>query len=140
MLVLNDGDHLIYEIAGNFVQDSLKKGLVVVQLEGELELELEAIPDGVVLPYVHRRQQSHFISQKKVELARIFPILPQSVHFYEAWLVAAFCRDMELIRLLGVVYAVLVRESEQKVKTRTCCQVSVVHRRLRHPYETIIQG
>ena len=49
MTVLNNGDHLVYEVTSGPVKDTLEEVLVIVKLERELKLELEAIPDVVVL-------------------------------------------------------------------------------------------
>lgn len=137
MAVLHNGNHLVYEVPGGPVKNSLEEGLVIVELERELELELETVPDGVVLSRSRRRQQSHLISQENIEIARILPILSQSVHFDEAFFGASIGGDVELVRLLGVVNTILVREGDQVVEACTRRQVSVVHRWLWHELKNL---
>ena len=52
MAVLDASDHLIDKVTSHSIQNSFKEGLVVVQLERELELELEPVPDCVILATV----------------------------------------------------------------------------------------
>ena len=137
MTVLNNSDHLVNEVTSGPVKNALEEGLVVVELEGELKFELETVPDGVVFPSGKGRQQSHLISQEQIKFARILPILSQCVHFDEAFFGASVGGDVELVRLLGVVYTVLVREGDQVVKACTRGQVSVVHRWFWHEFESL---
>ena len=137
MAVLNNGNHLVYEVPSGPVKNALEEGLVIVELESELELELETVPDGVVLPCSRRRQQGHLVSQENIEIASILPILSQCVHFDVAFFSASVGGDMDLVRFLRVVNTILVREGDQVVKGCTRRQVSVVHRWLRHELKNL---
>ena len=66
--VLHDSHHLHHEVASSPVNDPLVEGLVVVERECQLELGLEACPDGVIFELVRSRQQRHLILQVIVEL------------------------------------------------------------------------
>jgi len=55
MAVLDYSHHFHHEIASHTVQDSFEEGLIVVQLECELELVLEASPNCVVFTCACRR-------------------------------------------------------------------------------------
>jgi len=59
--VFDHSHALDHEITGDSVQDSLEEALIVVELEGELELELETLPDCMVLTCACRRFQSHLV-------------------------------------------------------------------------------
>lgn len=48
MAKLHDSDHFEHEVAANLVEDPLKEGLVVVQVEAQVELWLKDFPNRVV--------------------------------------------------------------------------------------------
>ena len=55
MAVLDASDHLVDKVTSDAIQNPLKERLVVVQLERELELELETIPDCMILATIWSR-------------------------------------------------------------------------------------
>ena len=97
MAVLNDGDEFFDEVAGDSVKNSFEEGLVVVQLKSELEFELEPLPNLIILTVLGAGRKPHLFTQEVVEFSRVFPVLTQGVHLDEAWLVAAFLGNVELI-------------------------------------------
>lgn len=86
MSVFDHSDHFIDKVTADSVHNPLEKGLVVVQLERELELELEIFPDRVVLSRILGWEQAHLVNQILVKLIRIFPVLAKSIHLDEAFL------------------------------------------------------
>ena len=86
---LYDCDHFEHEVAANLVDDPLKEGLVVVQVEAQVELWLKDVPNRVVFSCLGWRTQLHLCPQPVVKSVRILPILAQCVHFEIAGLRAA---------------------------------------------------
>ena len=61
MTVFDDCHHLVHEVTSHSVQNLLEEVLVVVELEGELKLELEVLPDRMILTSTCRWLQSHLV-------------------------------------------------------------------------------
>ena len=49
MTVFDDCHHLVHEVTSHSVQNPREEVLVIVELEGELKLELEVLPDRMIL-------------------------------------------------------------------------------------------
>lgn len=111
--VLNNCDHLLDEFTRYPVENALEEALIVVQLEAEGELVLEAVPDQVVLPSCRQRIAYEFLLKPVVKLSRIFPVLAQGVDFDVAFFVAAFLRDKELVLYLRIVDEIFVRQRDE---------------------------
>ena len=137
MAELHDSDHFEHEIAANLVDNPLKEGLVVVQVEAQVELWLKDVPNRVVFSCLGWRTQLHLCPQPVVKTVRILPVLAQCVHFKIAGLRAALCAAEELVFLSRVVDAVFVGELDQVVGVSTCSEMSMVDRWLWHYFETI---
>lgn len=90
MAELHDSDHFEHEVAANLVDDPLKEGLVVVQVEAQVELWLKHVPNCMVFSCLGWWVQLHLSPQPVVETIRILPVLAQCVNFEIAWLHAAF--------------------------------------------------
>ncbi len=85
MAVLNDSHHFFHKTAGHCVQDALKERLVVVQLECKLELELESLPNVVILTHLRPRITKHLCLQKVIKFGGFFPVLAQCIHLYKSF-------------------------------------------------------
>ena len=140
MPILDDRDHLFDKIPSHSIQNLFKEWLVMVQVIAEPKLWLKFFPNLVILSRRGRRFEREFLPQPIIKLLRIFPILAQSIDFDIAFFGAAVGRDMEVIILLGVVNAILVRKFEEQVNARASSQMSVMHGWFRHNLQTLVEG
>ena len=139
MAVLNNSDHFLHELTSHFIQDTFEESLVVVQLECQLELELETLPNMVIFAHLGTRIAQHLLLEEIVEVIGVFPVLAQGVHFDKSFFAAALFRDVEFVRTLRVVDAVLVRQLNQHVHGGTRGQVSMMHCWLWHHLKALVK-
>ena len=140
MTVFNDSDHLVDKVASHSVEDTLKQGLVVIQLECQRKLGLEAFPDFVVCRTASGGLQRHLILQVLVKLFGVFPILSQGVHLNKSRGSARlyFSRNVKCVFLLGVEDAVSSGEAYEEVEISAGCKMGVVDCRFGEHLEHIV--
>ena len=139
MLVLHHSDHLAHEVARDAVQNALKERLVVIKCERQLKFELEVLPDGMICALSGFGSADHLLSKVLVELFCVFPVLAQCVHLDKALLGAALSRNEELVSTLRIVNTFFIRESEEELQRRASSQVCVVHCRLGHQAQALVE-
>ena len=90
MSKFDHSDHFLDKVFADAVEDLFEERPIVDQLERELEFELEAVPDSMILSLLLSRFQSHLVSKHLIKVPRIFPVLSQCVHFNETFFGATF--------------------------------------------------
>ena len=108
MLPLNNGDTLLYQIAGNSVHDLLEKLSIVVKCICHHKFWLKVLPNFVMLLSLNSLLECNRLFKILVECLGAFPILSKVVDSLITWFAELFFGHLEHLFLLVEVNEIIV--------------------------------